>query len=267
MASHVRLALERAVRARRETPGRFDARFVMLASYPRSGNTWLRFILAHLSRLVGGHELAVDFHSVARYAPEVRYNRMIDNAVATAGWPLFLKTHFPFVGGFARYPRVLVVRDPADVMVSYHDYLCGEKHKDVGDPSRFIRHWRYGMPGWVYFHETWAGKATVVVRFEELMADAPGSVERMLEALKARGMEIGQVQREVIAAAVAAASKRKMRQALADKGDPFSGDPNYQFVRKGEAGEGRRTLDADDLAYVRALAAPVYERYGWPTPA
>ena len=41
---------------------------IFITSYPKSGNTWLRFLLANLLKR---HEEEIDFHTVHNYVPEV----------------------------------------------------------------------------------------------------------------------------------------------------------------------------------------------------
>ena len=88
---------------------------ILLASYPKSGNTWMRFLIANLrhpDREVGYgnlHQLVPDF--------DVSVKRDFDRAPR----PRIIKTHGSFD---PRYRRVIyVVRDPRDVALSQYDGL------------------------------------------------------------------------------------------------------------------------------------------------
>jgi hypothetical protein len=248
---------EKKLRGAFEVPAVFNGDRVLLASYPKSGNTWLRFIVSNISRLQGSHGREVDFHSIEEYAPVIRGNRHLTGAVETPGCPLFLKTHFPYVPGFGRYKSVLVVRNPEDVMLSYYIYLTQERGNSLPGIGRFVRHWRYGIPAWRNYHLSWMGNYDVLVRYEDLLADAFGTVDRMYKELGYR------VSPTVVKEAIECSSKDNMRRVLNEKGDPRSGNPGFQFVRSGVKGEGKRALDRDDIEYISRECGPVLERLGY----
>src|SRR5450755_3379696 len=106
---------------------------ILLASYPRSGNTWARFLIANLIHsdrqvnLNNLHRLIVD--------PDVTVKREIDRAPQ----PLIVRTQSSFD---PRYRRVIyVVRDPRDVALSQFRYLRRlRKRGDEASVEAFIDH-------------------------------------------------------------------------------------------------------------------------------
>lgn len=81
-----------------------------LTSYPRSGNTWARFILANLL-----DPEASDYTAIRRSVPDIYKESVRD--IDGRSSPRILKSHEPFD---PRYPRVVyLVRDPRAVAVSY----------------------------------------------------------------------------------------------------------------------------------------------------
>ena len=88
-----------------------------IVSYPKSGNTWFRFILSNLLRQSA--EENIDFHSACRYVPDIEVHHPELEALQR---PRFIKSHCPRL--IEAYPRVIyLVRDPRDVYVSYFYYL------------------------------------------------------------------------------------------------------------------------------------------------
>jgi len=237
-------SIERALRAHLEVPKIYKNDRVLLCSFPKSGNTWLRFIFANIAYISGGFTERVDFHSIDRYAPTIRGNRRIDNVYNIPECPLMLKTHFPWIRQFEKYPSLLVVRNPEDVMVSYFIYMNEEKGKCFHDISSFIRHWRYGIPAWVNYHSTWIGRANAVVRYENILDNA---VEELMKVLQVLGYYFDE---NLIRRAVKLSTKRNMRVALMENGDPHARNPNFQFVRNATKGEGRSMLSMRDIEYV-----------------
>ena len=86
---------------------------VFLVSFPKSGNTWTRFLIANLLH----PETSVGFANIAYLVPDVESTakRVFDRAAR----PRVIKSHHVFL---PEYPRVIyIVRDPRDVAISgYH---------------------------------------------------------------------------------------------------------------------------------------------------
>lgn len=127
---------------------------VWIASYPKSGNTWVRaFIYALYHTIVGSPELRdeIDIEALNHMVPDERYNRMfherfgrslreVDQREIAAfrpevqaetarrfGRPIFLKTHnarveddgWPVINPDVSAGAIYVIRNPLDVAVSF----------------------------------------------------------------------------------------------------------------------------------------------------
>lgn len=87
---------------------------VFLVSYPRSGNTWTRFLLGNLI----DPDDPVTFSNIESRIPEIYFNR--DRFLRKLPRPRMLKSHECFQ---PHYPRVIyIVRDPRDVAVSFYHH-------------------------------------------------------------------------------------------------------------------------------------------------
>jgi hypothetical protein len=88
---------------------------VFLVSYPRSGNTWLRFLIGNLC----DPAVPVTFANLESRIPDVY--RHPDAALVRLARPRLLKSHEYLM---PLYPKVVyLVRDPRDVAVSNYHYL------------------------------------------------------------------------------------------------------------------------------------------------
>ncbi len=86
---------------------------IFLVSYPRSGNTWIRFLVGNLLNTSD----PITFANVERRVPTIY--AWPDRTLRTL--PRILKSHECFD---PRYPRVVyILRDPRDVVVSFYYYL------------------------------------------------------------------------------------------------------------------------------------------------
>src|SRR5215471_3784455 len=86
----------------------------MIVSYPRSGNTWSRFLIANLVY----PDQNPDFTNIERLIPD--NSSKSSRGLKHTPRPRLVKTHDYFDH---RYPRTIyIARDPRDVALSYYDY-------------------------------------------------------------------------------------------------------------------------------------------------
>jgi hypothetical protein len=105
-----RLARHAVVLARMRGIRSTDA---LLVSYPKSGSTWLRFLLAHV---LSGEES--DFDSIRNVVPPIGRQRYAPGLLADEG--RLLRAHEPMsVHARLAVPTVYLVRDGRDVALSY----------------------------------------------------------------------------------------------------------------------------------------------------
>ncbi|MGL4597697.1 MAG: sulfotransferase domain-containing protein [Bacteroidia bacterium] len=84
-----------------------------LVSYPKSGNTWLRFLIANLIH----PDQKINFRNIDQFVPDVYSATDFVNRMHS---PRFIKAHHPW---FDIFPKsIYIVRDYRDVFVSYYQY-------------------------------------------------------------------------------------------------------------------------------------------------
>ncbi len=106
---------------------RADDTFIV--SYPKSGNTWVRFLLANLYST--GEN--IHFKNIDEFVPDIY---MAPEKVNKAKSPRFIKVHDCELED---YPKIIyVVRDYRDVLVSYYHYQKSLK-EFFGSFSDFVR--------------------------------------------------------------------------------------------------------------------------------
>ena len=155
---------------------------VMLASYPRSGNAWLRFML--LEMLVG----EASFQRVIAEAPYIGRHRAAPRLLPTGG--RLVKTHEPYTRVYKR--AIHLVRDPRDVALSYFRFaqrngrIPVASSTDTAALDRFIDDfvkghidpfgtWQGHLLSWTSAREH--GDADIVsIRYEDLRADTPAAL-------------------------------------------------------------------------------------------
>jgi Sulfotransferase domain len=146
-----------------------------LVSYPKSGNTWTRFLLANLVY----PERNPDFSNINVLLPDIE--EMSKRDLERARRPRILKSHQYFD---PRYPKVIyVVRDPRDVVLS--EYHFDIKRRAIAEDfprqefvSRFVRGevnhpngtWAENVATWFYARR--GDPRFLLVRYEDLQTQA-----------------------------------------------------------------------------------------------
>jgi Sulfotransferase domain len=241
------------------------SKIVWIASYPKSGNTWVRFLVCNL--VFGAVDSAA---TLSRLAPDIHE---LGAAVDPPSSPLFMKTHFAYSDALPLAAHtagaIYVLRDPADVMLSNYHYgkrsgaMAGEDDESAfaryidsfiaahGDP----RWLKLGMGRWDDNVRSWLAVKhrfpVLRIRYEDLLADGISAAGLLCRALGlARGAED-------LAQAVAAASFDSMRRIEeTDIGARRVGifykpylqrpiDAGLRFMRSGKSGEAERALSHD----------------------
>jgi Sulfotransferase domain len=106
--------------AGRNLPVFSDDTFVV--SFPRSGNTWTRFLIASLVH----PDIEISFTNIERLIPDT--SSQSSRTLKRTPRPRIIKSHEYFD---ARYPKVIyIVRDPRDVALSYYDFSRKYRHFD-----------------------------------------------------------------------------------------------------------------------------------------
>jgi hypothetical protein len=177
---------------------------VFIASFPRSGNTWLRFVLG---QLVTGEPST--YKSVEEVAPGVGYHRNAPRV--TRGGGRLIKTHEPYRREYRR--AIYLVRDVRAVAVSDYRVLTITKFPELTLDSfvdKFAAGTLDGYGTWQDHVRSWTidrdpSSEVLVIRYEDMRADP---VTHVSAAADFAGLGAS---RELVASALEANSLDAMR--------------------------------------------------------
>lgn len=232
----------------------------LIASYPRSGSTWLRFILTEI--LAGASE----WDAVNEIVPYAGEHRGAPKLLAHGG--RLVKTHELTSGPCHR--AVYLARDPRDVVLSEHRLsLRGGSTSSVAE---YIPRWVDGRESpfgrWDVHVDTWLDGTLarrgdlLVIRFEDLKADTPDTVKTILEFLGAVG------DRSAIEDAIEANTLARMREKedRAPSQDVKRHDGTHRFVGEGAASGWRGRLTPQEAMIVSVAERAAMSRLGYEMP-
>lgn len=214
----------------------------VIASYPKSGNTWTRFLIANL--LSSGKE-TINFHTAVKYVPDMDAH---PESVKNLPRPRILKTHS--AQDTEKRKAIYIVRDARDAYLSYYHYLRKRLPEDEAI-SEFIR--RDDIPGgfWADHVESWlANKPAefLIVRYEDLLQE---TATKLMEISSFLGIEASQRQLDE---AIRASTFSEMKKVEQVSGRPYLNEQQKKqastFMRKGQAGDWKYALSEEDKNFL-----------------
>jgi Sulfotransferase domain len=235
-----------------------------LTSYPRSGNTWTRFLVGSLIR----PEETVSFLNVERIVPDMY--KTADMVLRRLPRPRVLKSHEPFD---PRYRRVIyIVRDPRDVAVSNYHWEMKLRSIPEGYPiEKFVPRWMepqfwLRIGSWADHVNSWlatreGNSSFLLVRYEDLKRDPRAELGRMGALL---GVEASA---ETLDRAVASSSTERMSDMESKQAGQWVATHHTRqdkpFVRKGATGDWRSVLPPDTVAHLEACWGVLMKKLGY----
>jgi hypothetical protein len=243
---------------------------IFLVSYPRSGNTWTRFLLGNLI----SPDDPVTFSNIESLIPEIYFNR--DRFLRQLPRPRMLKSHEPFQ---PHYPRVIyIVRDPRDVAVSfYHHNVKARNIPDdypmasfvprfiAGEFDRKFGSWRDNVLSWTALRG--ADPSFLMLRYEEMKRDplrALADVVAFLERCSFRKIDASVV---ALQRAIELSSPERMRALERQESGRWvltkGTRSDKPFVRSAVSGGWTSQLAPQSVAEIEAAWGDLMQRLGY----
>lgn len=226
---------------------------IFLVSYPKSGNTWTRFLIANLVYA----EKNPDFSNINDLIPDPE--GMSKRDLARQSRPRIIKSHQYFD---PRYQKVIyIVRDPRDVVLS--EYHFDIKRRAIAEDfpvqqfvSRFVKGelnhpygtWGENAASWLYTRGS--DPRFLLVKYEDLQAQGMAEMQRVADFL---GLSVGKAQ---VALAIERSSADRMRELEKKQAHLWSSTRDTRqdkpFVRSAKAGGWRSELPEASVAEIES---------------
>lgn len=265
-----------------------------IASYPKSGNTWVRlFLTAYLhgekfdinvkpqtfiqdnDRRFYAHLAPVDPHvltdgerTLMRGTALLRMSRSAET--------MYVKTHcanrmidwVPIIPPAVTKSAIYILRDPRDIAVSASDHFAwpiDQTIKAMRD-TKFVIHpekepfLTQFMGSWSDHVQSWAGEKDFPVhltRYEDLKANPQKEFEKIVKAV---GFDLNH---DKLTDAIRRTQFTKLREQEDKHGFRNRSPHQDHFFRKGEAGSWKDTLTEEQSAQIEKDHAEVMDLFGY----
>lgn len=267
-----------------------------LASYPKSGNTWVRVFVAsllsnsgvdinHMDGLAIASDRGLFDDAVGLKSSELTFDEVdalrpdaYQYIASQASENLFFKVHDAFIdvndrhllGGPGILGAVYIIRNPLDVAISFAEHIgkgideCIECMGDAsyclcGDSSTLSRQLRQRLLTWSGHVQSWvnAGIPLHLVRYEDMKA-------RPFETFKAAAAFLGlPSEPDKIRAALAHSDIEVLRRMEREHGFRERSPHAKTFFRRGTSGGYRTALSPEQVAVIIRTHAPVMRQFGY----
>lgn len=236
---------------------------IFLVSYPKSGNTWLRFLIANAIKVHYGIDREVNFFSIQDIIPGIRNS---GRAITPRGpfgkldLPRIIKSHASYNPYYCRV--ILLVRDPRDVMVSYYHYLKGYGSLPEISLKEFIRHKDYGIEAWLEHTESWysnikPGQMVQLFLYEDFVNNPQEQLKRLMNLL---GIKLEDAN---LNTAVSLSSKENMRKSATESESTFKIKIlENNFIRNAQVNK-ENNMDNVDRQYIKNKTENIAQLLGY----
>ncbi|MTJ11409.1 sulfotransferase domain-containing protein [Anabaena sp. UHCC 0187] len=237
---------------------------VYLVSYPRSGNTWMRVIMAELVYGKSGESI----EDIQYYVPDI-HRKTYAKDVINSEFNL-IKSHHLYRRDHKEvktYKKIIyIIRDPRDVVVSYYKYLKNLRGYPLGF-DEFILNWISGriwpcswqehINSWIGLGNQNSGIELEILRYEDLLVNPE---PELLKLGKILGIQITS---EDVQRAIQAAAVDKMR-AKESKGMPeHERSDKFQFIGEATTKQWSKKLTSDQLNLITEYLGATMKRHGY----
>lgn len=215
---------------------------IYIASYPRSGNTWTRFIIA---TLILGTDTTPDSYTVSQIAPDIYRNIDLINRLDSGR---IIKIHEPVLHDC---PRIIYVhRDYRESLVSYWHF--SKRHDNYsGTFSQFIRSRTPRAHGsWKQHMRAMNRRATLdpstihIVHYADLRLNFVETVSKLVEwSGIGKGVDLHEVEKRTSMESMASSDKNSATPFRLASGESF-------FVDRGKGSDWRQYWSDKDLQWL-----------------
>jgi len=255
---------------------------IWLASYPKSGNTWLRSFLAnYLNKNTSSFDFKM-LKQIQRFPRKELYNQLKVNSTKfsdiASNWInmqefinlkdefIYLKTHnamctinnYPFTNTENTIGVIYLVRDPRDIILSYSNHL----DKSIEYTFNIMKNNSYEtfphyeknvnevlMGSWSENYKSWRDYNSVnkiIIKYEDLLLNPYENFYKIINYLNS--INDLTIDEEMIKKSIDNTNFNKL-QNLEKKGE-FNEFKTGDFFRKGKSGDWKNNLDKEIISQI-----------------
>lgn len=156
-----------------------------IVEFPKSGITWLSFIISNIIVLENNLKININFMNITDFVPDIHVSRNISSTPFRKPGYRIIKSHDKFN---PMYKKIIYLwRDPVEVMKSYYRMMVGRRHFS-GTFLEFVKTDRYGVHRWIEHVQSWLYYSRISQRmyfmdYAKLKLDTATEIVKMLDSI------------------------------------------------------------------------------------
>jgi len=277
-----------------------DDHIVWLASYPKSGNTWFRVLMANLfndneepvsindipastissnrnifDQLTGIEASDLPLDEVEALRPEV-YKQFADNQQKT----LFIKTHDaytytkegqPLFPNYKTRGAIYLIRNPLDVAISFAHHsnmaigkmiekMLDQEHGLCRNPNKLHNQLEQKLLTWDQHVRSWTEQENIPVKVIRYEDMVADIRKSIKDALSFLNLD---TDNDKIEEAIRLSSLENLQKQEQEKGFREKTPKSASFFRKGQPGEWKNVLSNEQIKQIRNKFAATMNKYDY----
>jgi len=230
---------------------------ILLFGYPKSGNTWLRFLLFNYRNLLLNPK---EINTISYNRLNALQNNIMDRGTTFStenGFPLFYRTHKIYKKPYGLFfPKIFIHRNPLDTLISAY-YFYKNREVSFSDDLFEIRdklvdidfYICYKIEGWVKFYIESVKHADIVMNYSKMKINCEKELSALIHFLD------WEYDEELIKKSVEFSSFKKVKEMGEEKGQKYGNGPKDgsfkgEFTRSGEEGQFYNELKRETIELV-----------------
>jgi hypothetical protein len=243
---------------------------VFLVGHPKSGNTWLAYMLAMLVNR--DTEASINISNVGNYIPTIHD---VDERIASFSQlpdPRIFRNEGPKYPEL--YPRTIyILRDPRSVLLSYYHHCVHDTGRNgwaIGDfvdemlsegcirsLEPFLVRWDTQVMAWQERAKT---QPVLMVKYEDLMSDCYAQLERLSGFI---GLEVDENLLTMVIERGGFSNMRKDEEKFGAESFPGEKGKKGFFVRSGKVDSWKTEMPAEVIEKIEKSFRPVMTTMGY----
>jgi len=231
-----------------------DESMILLFGYPKSGNTWLRFLLFNYRNLL----LDSNKSETLTYDElnQLQNNELEKGTtfIPAEGFPVFYRSHVVYNDPYDLFAKkIFIHRNPLDTLISaYYFYKDREIpfwddpvniRKDLDDIDLYVK---YKIDSWINYYNTSIKHANIVLNYSKMKGNCEKELLRLIQYL---GWELDA---KLIRKAVDLSSFEKVKSMGEQKMQAYGNGPKDgsffgNFTRSGQEGQFKSELKKETI--------------------
>jgi len=235
---------------------------IYLCSYPKSGRTWVRFLLANYFNRLWKLKKNIDLYNVFTFVPNL-------NEAPNRGPSAFRARHSDMPKVLCTHNKankingkaILVTRNAFDVLVSYYYHQKFHVKQYHGNISKFIRHPQFGISNLIDYIKSWQTSKNIChISYEKLHKDPHSEMRKVINFLGIKHNPVALDQ------AISDSNFNNMLQkeltgAMLPGHKYNHKNANSRRVRSGKVGNFQKDLQPNDINYIQRKLKSLKDHY------